>query len=339
MANTSNRALELLGLLQSHRFWSGLELADRLGVSERTLRRDVERLRELGYLIESVTGSSGGYQLASGSSLPPLLFTDEEAVALAVSLRRLADSPDSGAAEASLRALGKLTTLLPEAVKRRVEQLAEVSESAASVGQPPQPQAVVLGAIAKACHDSVRLKFQYIAPRRHSSRHGDRHAYRYADHTTSSDAAVTERYVEPYRLITLQQRWYLVAFDMDRSDWRTFRVDRMSDPEAARNSFTPRALPAQDLTGWLASRVRDLVPRSTVSFDVDITLEQARSRMGKWASLAEGSVYATKVTMTVDDLDWAVFTLCSLNRAFFSHSAELAAHVQQRAMLLLAAGE
>jgi predicted DNA-binding transcriptional regulator YafY len=331
MANTSNRALELLGLLQSHRFWSGLELAERLSISERTLRRDVERLRELGYLIESVTGASGGYQLASGSSLPPLLFTDEEAVALAVSLRRLAHSPDSGAAEASLRALGKLTALLPEGVKRRVEQLAEVSESAASVGQPPQPQAVVLGAVAKACHDSVRLRFHYSAPVR---RQVDQHTYHHDSRVAPSEAAVTERYVEPYRLITLQQRWYLVAFDMDRADWRTFRVDRMADPVAARNSFTHRALPAKDLTRWLTSRVRDLVPKSTVSFDVDISLGEARSRMGKWATLTEGSVYRTKVTMTVDDLDWAVFTLCSLDRAFRSHSAELTAHLQRRAVLL-----
>ena len=208
MANTSSRTLRLLSLLQTHRYWPGPELADRLGVSVRTLRRDVDRLRELGYPVEANRGVDGGYQLAAGAALPPLVLDDEEAVALAVGLQAAAQSGVAGVAEASVRALAKVVPVMPPRLRRRVEALrtATVPATWGDSGQAVDPG--VLTAVAQACRDAERLECGY----------------------TAADGTRTSRLVEPFRLVPLGRRWYLVAYDLHRHDWRSFRLDRLDAP-------------------------------------------------------------------------------------------------------------
>src|SRR4051794_14852220 len=210
MANTSARMLRLLSLLQTHRFWPGHELADRLEVSERTLRRDVDRLRELGYPVAASRGVAGGYQLRSGAAMPPLLLDDEEAVAIAVGLRTAAGGAVDGIEETSVRALTKVIQVMPPRLRRRVDAL-QAYTVPAFWGQGrggPTVDADALTVIAQACRDDERLRFGY----------------------TTRDGRETTRLVEPHRLVSLGRRWYLVAFDIERHDWRTFRVDRLTEP-------------------------------------------------------------------------------------------------------------
>ena len=225
MADPSSRMLRLLSLLQTHRHWAGAELADRLEVSERTLRRDVDRLRELGYPVDATRGTDGGYQLAAGSQLPPLLLDDEEAVAIAVGLRAAAVSPVAGIDETSVRALAKLEQVLPARLRHRVGALQHYSEplthGGARGGEEPTINPSDLTEIAGACRDTVRLRFDY----------------------ERRDGVAGGRMVEPHRLVSTGRRWYLVAWDVDREDWRTFRVDRMQEPKALTRTFAARELP------------------------------------------------------------------------------------------------
>src|SRR5258708_474288 len=205
MANTSMRTLRLLSLLQARRYWPGGELAGRLGVSPRTLRRDVDRLRELGYPIQAQRGVEGGDQLAAGTALPPLVVDDDEAVALAVGLQAAAHGPVEGIAEASVRALAKVVQIMPSRLRRRVEALGAMTERA-TWGSAPQPNVDpgVLTTVALACRDSERIRFSY----------------------TAADGQQAGRHVEPHRLALLGPRWYLVAYDLGPPDWRSFRLDR-----------------------------------------------------------------------------------------------------------------
>ena len=228
MAATTSRTLELLSLLQSHRHWSARELADRLGVSERTLRRDVERLRELGYGIESMRGSAGGYRLEAGTGLPPLLLTDDEGVAIAVGLRSQATAGIRGAEHTTLSALAKIEQVLPSALRRRIDALAShaaVGSSGREASGRPAPEidTELLGLLALGCRDSERLRFRY----------------------TDAAGESSSRAVEPYRLVPVARRWYLLAWDRQREDWRTFRLDRISDVFQTRVHFEPR--PMSDL--------------------------------------------------------------------------------------------
>jgi predicted DNA-binding transcriptional regulator YafY len=229
MAATTSRTLELLSLLQSHRHWSARELVDRLGVSERTLRRDVERLRELGYGIESMRGSSGGYRLEAGTGLPPLLLTDDEGVAIAVGLRSQATAGLRGAEHTTLSALAKIEQVLPPALRRRIDALQSHATVGAggreASGRPaPEVDAELLGLLALGCRDSERLRFRY----------------------TDAAGEASSRVVEPYRLVPVARRWYLLAWDRERDDWRTFRLDRISDVFQTRVHFEPRPLSDED---------------------------------------------------------------------------------------------
>ncbi|WP_113700290.1 helix-turn-helix transcriptional regulator [Nonomuraea lactucae] len=227
MLETSARLLRLLGLLQAHRHWSGTELAERLAVSSRTVRRDVDRLRLLGYPIEATGGVGGGYRLGVGGSLPPLLLDDEEAVAVAVGLRTAAGGAVTGIAETSVRALAKLDQVLPSRLRRQVATLNSAVVTMPALG--PTVDASLLAAVAASVRDRERLRFDYVA------------------HDGSSGV----RDVEPYRLVTSGRRWYLFGWDTARSDWRTFRADRMSLRVPAGPRFTPRPLPADDLAHYL----------------------------------------------------------------------------------------
>ena len=205
MAATAPRTLRLLSLLQQRRQWAGADLATRLGVSVRTLRRDVERLRELGYPVGAARGVDGGYALAPGAALPPLVLDDDEAVALALGLQAAAASAVGGMAESSVRALAKVVQVMPVRLRRRVEALRAATDPAGLTGPGgPVVDPAVLTSLATACRDGERVAFGY----------------------TAADGRSGDRSVEPYRLVPLGRRWYLVGYDLDRGDWRTFRLDR-----------------------------------------------------------------------------------------------------------------
>ncbi|MGC4760089.1 helix-turn-helix transcriptional regulator [Micromonospora trifolii] len=222
MVETSVRLLRLLTLLQVRREWSGSELAERLAVTTRTVRTDVERLRVLGYQIESHPGVAGGYRLGAGSALPPLLLDDDEAVAVAVGLRAAAGGSVTGIEETSLRALAKLEQSLPSRLRHRVDALRSATVSAAGGG--PTVDADTLTAVSTAVHRRERLRFDY------------------AGH----DGTVSVRDVEPYRLVYTGRRWYLLGWDTDRADWRTFRADRIQPRVPTGPRFAPREPPGGD---------------------------------------------------------------------------------------------
>jgi predicted DNA-binding transcriptional regulator YafY len=222
MLETSVRLLRLLSLLQARPDWSGAELADRLGVTTRTVRNDIQRLRSLGYQVQSTTGTTGGYRLGAGAALPPLLLDDEEAIAVAVSLHAAAGGTVTGIQEASLRALTKLRQLLPSRLRHRTDAVRAATVSVA--GRGPTVDAETLTVIAAAIRDSERLRFDYL------------------DH----DGAASRRSAEPHRLVFTGRRWYLLAWDDDRDDWRTFRADRIRPRVPNGPRFTPRSPPGGD---------------------------------------------------------------------------------------------
>lgn len=221
MLETSARLLRLLSLLQTPREWTGAELADRLAVSTRTVRNDIERLRNLGYPVHGTRGAVGGYRLGAGAALPPLLLDDEEAVAVAIGLRTAAGGTVAGIEETSLRALAKLEQVLPSRLRRRVNALQAYTVRVPHDEPGPRVDADTLSTISAACRDRERLRFDYV-----------RH-----------DGTTGRRDVEPYRLVNWGRRWYLVAFDPERDDWRTFRVDRISPRTPNGPRFPPRELP------------------------------------------------------------------------------------------------
>ena len=230
MLETSARLLRLLSLLQSRRDWTGPELAVRLDVGERTVRNDIERLRALGYPVDSTRGAAGGYRLGAGAELPPLLLDDDEAVAVVLGLR--AATGLTAIEEISLRALAKIEQVLPRRLRRRAAALAEFAVRVPADTPGPEIDADVLTALAAACRDTERVRFDYRTHRGADSR----------------------RDVEPYRLVVWGRRWYLLAWDVERADWRTFRVDRMSPHTPFGPRFTPRPLPADDISAYVSQR-------------------------------------------------------------------------------------
>ncbi|MFI6336379.1 helix-turn-helix transcriptional regulator [Streptomyces sp. NPDC050535] len=265
MLETSARLLRLLSLLQAHREWSGADLAGRLGVTPRTVRRDVDRLRELGYPVNASPGTGGGYQLGAGAELPPLLLDDDEAVAVAVGLRTAAGQGIEGIGETSVRALAKLEQVLPHRLRRRVSAL---NAFTVPMLRGPQPSAVdpaVLTELANLCRDAERLRFEY------------------RDH----GGAVTRRTVEPHRLVCTERRWYLVAWDVDRDDWRTFRVDRVAPTPPHGPRFTPRTPPAEDLAAYVSQGVSTRVYASHAVVRLLVPMEEAAERISPSAGTLE----------------------------------------------------
>ncbi len=231
MLPTSARLLRLLSLLQAQRFWTGAALSERLDVTERTVRRDVDRLRALGYPVNATSGVAGGYRLGAGAALPPLLLDDDEALAVAIGLRTATAGSVAGNAEAAVRALTKLEQLLPARLRRRVAALHAAVTPLHLAGPTVDPQ--LLTALAGACRDQERVRM------------------RYDDRT----ARTTEREVEPHGLVHSGTRWYLVAWDLDREDFRTFRVDRVARAASTGRRFTPRPIPGGDLGAYVSQSV------------------------------------------------------------------------------------
>lgn len=235
-SSSTARLLGLLSLLQAGRPWSGPELARRLAVSHRTVRRDVDRLRELGYAIDATPGTDGGYRLDHGRELPPLLFDDDQALALTLALQA-ATATDAGIEEAALRALTTLKQVMPARLRRRLEALEFTVALPASDAVVPHETLVEISA-------SVR------------AREVLRFAYERATAPASESLPASPRRVEPHRLVAARGRWYLLAWDLDRDDWRLFRADRMTlrTPRGAR--FTPRDLPNPDVAAYVSARLK-----------------------------------------------------------------------------------
>jgi predicted DNA-binding transcriptional regulator YafY len=294
MANTSSRTLRLLSLLQTHRYWPGPELAGRLEVSVRTLRRDIDRLRELGYPVEASRGVDGGYQLAAGAALPPLVLDDEEAVALAVGLQAAAQGGVAGIAESSVRALTKVVQVMPPRLRRRVDALRAMTVPMVWEGTAPAADPAVLTGIAQACRDTERLEFGY------SAASGER----------------SERHVEPLRLVSLGRRWYLVAYDLVRHDWRSFRVDRITGPRTTGARFLPRTLPAEDAADYVRTSMGQVSSGWAVEVLVDAPTSRVQSVAGRWATAEEAGDGRCRLTMTVDSLDWPAMLLGALGADF-----------------------
>lgn len=267
MLETSARLLRLLSLLQAHREWSGAALAERLGVTPRTVRRDVDRLRELGYPVNASPGTGGGYQLGAGAELPPLLLDDDEAVAVAVGLRTAAGQGIEGIGETSVSALAKLEQVLPNRLRRRVSAL---NAFTVPMLRGPGPSAVdpaVLTELAHLCRDCERLRFEY------------------RDH----DGSPTRRTVEPHRLVCTEHRWYLVAWDVDRDDWRTFRVDRITPSPPHGPCFTPRTPPAEDLAAYVSKGVSTHAYAAQAVVRLLVPLEEAAARISPSVGTLEAS--------------------------------------------------
>ncbi|WP_151479473.1 helix-turn-helix transcriptional regulator [Streptomyces albicerus] len=265
MLETSARLLRLLSLLQAHREWSGADLADRLGVTPRTVRRDVDRLRELGYPVNASPGTGGGYQLGVGAELPPLLLDDDEAVAVAVGLRTAAGQGIEGIGETSVRALTKLEQVLPHRLRRRVGALNAFTVPMLRGRRPSAVDPAVLTELAAACRDSERLRFEYRA----------------------HDGSPTRRTVEPHRLVCTERRWYLVAWDVDRDDWRTFRVDRITPKPPHGPRFTPRQPPADDLAAYVSKGVSVRAYASHAVIRLLVPIEEAAERISPSAGTLE----------------------------------------------------
>jgi predicted DNA-binding transcriptional regulator YafY len=316
MANTSARMLRLLSLLQTHRYWPGTELADRLEVSSRTLRRDVDRLRELGYPVDAARGVAGGYQLQAGAAMPPLLLDDEEAVAIAVGLRSAAAGAVAGMEETSVRALAKVIQLLPPRLRRRIDALQAVT-SPAVFGGGPSIDAEALTTIAMACRGEERLHFGY----------------------TTRDGAAATRLVEPHRLVSLGRRWYLVAWDLDRADWRSFRVDRLTEPARTGARFRPREIPGGDPAAWIKERITTIPSRYATSVLIRLPADRVTSLVGQWAAVEVVTDDTCRMRMNTDDLSWPVMLLGVLGADFDVEAPpELRDHIRTTGELLLRAG-
>ncbi|UCM91054.1 helix-turn-helix transcriptional regulator [Streptomyces marincola] len=238
MQKTSARLLSLLSLLQARRDWPGALLAERLGVSPRTVRRDVDRLRELGYPVVAFKGPDGGYRLDAGSELPPLLFDDEQAVALAVALQ-VATTAGAGIEEAAARALTTVRQVMPARLRHRIDTVRVTAVERPGARAAPRADSDVLLAIGAAVHAREVLRFDYSPAPEAGSQAGEQAA---------------PRRVQPHHLVTWGGRWYLVAWDLDREDWRTFRADRIGPRTPTGPRFTPREVPGGDVSSFVARR-------------------------------------------------------------------------------------
>src|SRR5688572_2321338 len=305
MADSAARLLELLALLQG-RDWPGSELAARLEVSPRTIRRDIDRLRDLGYPVEATMGAVGGYRLVGGTAMPPLLFDDEEAVAIAVGLRTLVSHAIEGGEDASVRALAKLQQVLPPRLRARVAAVAAATGTLVWEADPIDPERLAL--LSRAVVNRQRLRFEYEA----------------------ADGSASRRTVEPHSVVAAGRRWYLVAWDAGRRDWRTFRVDRMRDPWPMPGHVAPRELPSKDGAAWLRTSVEGMAPMSEAVALVEAPARSVAARIPDGAGTVEEIDEARcRVRLHSDTLPWQAMRLLRLEADFVVESPpELVAHLR-----------
>ncbi len=286
---TTERVLRMLALLQQRKVWTSPELADRLGVTSRTVRRDIERLRALGYPVHASQGVGGGYQLGAGQELPPLLLDDDEAIATAVSLLAGAGGAVAGAGDAALRTLSKLDRVLPVRLRHEMRALTEAVESFGGGRTPVDPD--VLMTLARACRDEVETGFDY---------------------PSGTDK---RRRVEPYRLVASDRRWYLFAYDLDRDDWRSFRVDRMAGVSARTWRFRPR--PAPDAAAYVQEGVASRVYPHQARFLVHASAETVRMQIpGAAAVVRDRGSGRCEVISGAGNLDYVLMHVLLLGHDF-----------------------
>jgi predicted DNA-binding transcriptional regulator YafY len=312
MSQTSSRLLELLSLLQGRRDWPGSDLAGRLDVSGRTIRRDMERLRDLGYPVESLSGPAGGYRLRAGSAMPPLLLDDEEAIAIAVGLRTAARASVTGIEETAVRALVKLEQVLPAHLRRRVAALGSATFTLPAAGPTVDPQH--LTTIAAACRDSECLRFGY----------------------RSRDGTDSRREVEPHSLVNHGRRWYLVAWDRRRDDWRTFRIDRLARPASTGVRFMPRTLPATDAAAYVKQSITGAPNRFEARVTLHVAAEEIASRVpAYWGTIEPIDAHACEYRTGDDNLGWLALRVAMLGVDFEVHEPpELVEHLRALASRL-----
>jgi predicted DNA-binding transcriptional regulator YafY len=312
MSQTSSRLLKLLSLLQGRRDWPGNELAGRLEVSGRTIRRDIERLRELGYPVESLTGPAGGYRLRAGSAMPPLLLDDEEAIAIAVGLRTAARASVTGIEETAVRALVKLEQVLPAHLRRRVGALGSATVTQPVAGPTVDPQHLTV--IAAACRDSECLRFGY----------------------RSRDGTESRREVEPHSLVNHGRRWYLVAWDRGRHDWRTFRIDRLSRPGSTGVRFGLRRLPAKDAAAYVEQSISAAPKRFEALVTLHAAAEEIASRVPAYGGAIEPmDAHTCEYRTSDEDLGWLAMRIAMLGVDFeVREPPELVEHMRALALRL-----
>jgi predicted DNA-binding transcriptional regulator YafY len=287
--------LRLLSLLQTYRYWPGAELAERLSVSERTLRRDIDRLRELGYPVQANPGVAGGYQMQAGTKVPPILLDDEEAVAVAVGLRTAAGGSVAGIAETALRALAKLIQVMPNGLRHRVDALRAVTEPAIPTAfRGPTVGAGTLVLLAQACRGEERLRFDY----------------------TARDHEQTTRLVEPHRLVAVEHRWYLLAWDVERHGWRSFRVDRLASPALTGARFRPRELPGDGAAAYVQQGIADLRRRYQVRVLVRTSAANVERVIGEWGRAEPIDEDSCHLVMNVNYLEWPAMALGAIGAEF-----------------------
>jgi len=294
MSGTPGRLLSLLSLLQMPRTWPGDDLARRLGVSRRTVRRDMERLRELGYPVQTAMGAGGGYRLVAGTAMPPLLLDDEEAVAIAAGLRTAAANAIEGMEDASVRALAKLEQVLPSRLRQRVAALSSATVPPVAVPDPSTVDPAVLASVAAASAWGQRLRFGYV----------------------SADGVSSRRLVEPCRLVTAGRRWYLVGYDNDQDDWRTFRVDRITEPFLTGQRFAPRLPAGTDPAEFARDKLYSAAPVFRAVVTVDLPDALARELLPGW----DPGEPDGRLISPPDTVPWLASRLLGLGCEFGVHS-------------------
>lgn len=301
MTQTSGRLLQLLALLQARRDWPGPALAERLGVSGRTIRRDVERLRALGYPVDALSGPAGGYRLRAGAALPPLLLDDEEAVAIAVGLRGATSMSIAGIEETALRALVKLEQILPSHLRRRVGALRAATATLPAgwwggAGATVDPDTLTV--LASACRDREIVRFRY----------------------RRRDGEDSRRRVEPHALVSLGRRWYLVAWDAEREDWRTFRLDRLERPAPMGTRFAERAVPGGDAAAFVAANLRGTQYRHVARVTLHAPADELRARFpGMWGTFEPLTARTCEYRGSDDSLDWLALRIAGFGVDFEVH--------------------
>jgi predicted DNA-binding transcriptional regulator YafY len=293
MAETTGRVLQLLGLLQSRRVWTGEQLAARLEVTTRSVRRDVDRLRDLGYPVHASKGQGGGYQLGAGAALPPLLLDPDEAVAMAVCLRLAAGGTVAGVGESALRALSKLDQVMPSRLR---SQVAAVHDATVTLTSPSSEEAVgpdVLMTLARACRDREHVSSGYVDIRGNA----------------------TQRRLEPYQLVTTGRRWYLLAYDRDKQDWRSLRLDRMADVRALGSTFVKRDAP--DAATYVQKSISSSPYRYVARVRYDASEEAVAQRFSPASvSIEADGPDACIVTAGADDPERMVFYFATVGYDF-----------------------
>ncbi|KJK59566.1 helix-turn-helix transcriptional regulator [Saccharothrix sp. ST-888] len=302
MTDTPARLLNLLSLLQTPREWPGSELADRLQVTPRTIRRDIERLRDLGYPVEATRGPIGGYRLVAGTAMPPLLLDDEEAVAIAVGLRAAAGEAVEGIEEASVRALAKLVQVLPSRLRHRVGSLGAATVRLDAGGPRVDPETLTVLAAAVSARERIRF------------------TYRAGWGQPQGGGTETRRLVEPHRLVAAGRRWYLVAYDNERDDWRIFRVDRLREPQPTGARVPVRELPAEDAAAYVAQKLSSL----TTTHVAVVTLHTPADRVSRWLTgpsdrLEPIDDRTCRLRTSAESLEWLAIRLAMLGCEFEVH--------------------